>query len=344
MPVLEEQPVVHFNLYPPLGPEDWEYTFAVAQVRTLEEKMLSLAFLTEMANANQIGDVIEMLGGTEYAIESSANFEEIEQMLCNRRTEARYLFKHLMADEKIVEFVMARSDFVNMRLAIRRLVLEKPLGTDYCSYGNIPIEEFEQVFEQEDYSTLPVYLQEGVEAGVLGYYKNKNVRDIDIAIDKAEAEFQLENAKEIGSIFLVELQKMYIDLSNIRTMLRLKFTESQDTDVFMPGGYIEATRFIQSIDSEYDAIPQTFAATPYGYIVEIGVSYLQKENSFLKLEAACDGHLLGFLKTTREITAGPQPIIAYMLAKEHEIRMVRMVLTAKRNGLEPQLILDRLAV
>jgi len=179
---------------------------------------------------------------------------------------------------------------------------------------------------------------------VLGYYKNKNVRDIDIAIDKAEAEFQLENAKEIGSIFLVELQKMYIDLSNIRTMLRLKFTESQDTDVFMPGGYIEAARFIQSIDSEYETMAQSFAATPYGYIVETGGSYLQKENSFLKLEAACDGHLLGFLKTTKEITAGHQPIIAYMLAKEHEIRMVRMVLTAKRNGLEPKLILDRLAV
>lgn len=344
MAVLEEQPIVHFNLYPPLGPEDWEYSFAVAQVRTLEEKMFNLAFFTEMANADGIDNVIEMLNGTEYAIAASANFEDIEQMLHSRRTEARDLLKHLVTDEKIVEFIMARSDFINMRLAIRRLVLEKPLGTDYCDYGNIPIEEFEQVFEQEDYSTLPVYLQEGVEAGVLGYYKNKNVRDIDIAIDKAEAHFQLENAKNIGSIFLVELQKMYIDLSNIRTMLRIKFTESEDMDVFMPGGYLEAARLIQCIDIGYETMSQAFLTTPYGHIVEASVSYLQKEQSFLKLEAACDEHLLGFLRTTREITAGYQPIIAYMLAKELEIRMVRMVLTAKRNSLEPGLILDRLAV
>ena len=344
MAVLEEQPVIHFNLYPPVGPEDWEYTFAVAEVMTLTEKMFNLALFSEMANAGGAEDVIEMLNGTEYAIANSASIEEIEQMLRDRRTEVRELLKHLITDEKIVEFIMARSDFVNMRLAIRRLVLEKPLGTDYCDHGNIPIDEFEQVFEQEDYSTLPAYLQEGVEAGVLGYYKNKNVRDIDIAIDKAEAQFQLENAKKIRSIFLVELQKMYIDLGNIRTMLRIKFAESQDTDVFMPGGYLGVDRLIQCVDIGYDTLPQAFSTTPYGHIVEAGVSYLQKENSFLKLEAACDKHLLGFLKTTRQITAGYQPIIAYMLAKEHEIRMVRMVLTAKRNRLEPGLILDRLTV
>ena len=342
MAILEEQPVIHFNLYPPLGPEDWEYTYAVAQVVTLEEKMLSLGFLTEIANASGFKAAIEMLSGTEYAISPSAGFEEIEQLLCGIRGDVRDLFKQLVFDKKIVEFMTARTDFANMRLVIRRLVQEKPLGTDYCDGGNIGVDEFEQVFEQEDYSTLPVYLQEGVDAGVLGYYKNKNVRDIDIAIDKAEAQCQIENAKKIGSIFLLELQKMYIDLNNIRTMLRIKFARSEDTDVFMPGGYIDAARLIQCIDIGYETIPQAFLTTPYGHIVEAGAGYLRKENSFLKLEAACDEHLLEFLKTTREITAGYQPIIAYLLAKEHEIRMVRMLLTAKRNSLEPGLILDRL--
>ena len=344
MPVLQEQPVIHFSLYPPLGAEDWEYSFATANVNTLAQNMLDIALLTEMANASTAAEAIEMLNGTEYAIATSATTEEIEQMLCDCRSDVRDLFKSLIDNEEIAEFIMARSDFANMRLAIRRLVLEKPLGTDYCTYGNIPIDQFEQVFEQEDYSTLPVYLQEGVEAGVLGYYKNKNVRDIDLDIDKIEAQCQLENAKKIGSVFLTELQKMRIDLDNIRTMLRLKFTESADTDVFMPGGYLESSTLIQSIDIGYEAIAQPFAATPYAHIIDAGARYIQKEESFLRLESSCDEHLLDFYKTTSEITAGHQPIVAYLLAKEHEIRMVRMVLTAKRNSLEPKLILDRLAV
>ena len=62
----------------------------------------------------------------------------------------------------------------------------------------------------------------------------------------------------------------------------------------------------------------------------------------MRLERLCEEHLLGFLRTTRSLAAGPQPVIAYFLMKENEIRTVRMVLTCKNNGLDVRLILDRL--
>jgi vacuolar-type H+-ATPase subunit C/Vma6 len=43
------------------------------------------------------------------------------------------------------------------------------------------------------------------------------------------------------------------------------------------------------------------------------------------------------------ITAGPQPIIAFLLMKENEIRTVRLILTAKKNHLDTKLILDRIS-
>jgi len=48
------------------------------------------------------------------------------------------------------------------------------------------------------------------------------------------------------------------------------------------------------------------------------------------------------LKTTRVLAAGYQPVIAYFLMKETEIRTVRMLLTGKKNGLEGPLLMDRL--
>jgi V/A-type H+-transporting ATPase subunit C len=48
------------------------------------------------------------------------------------------------------------------------------------------------------------------------------------------------------------------------------------------------------------------------------------------------------LKTTIQITAGPQPIIAYLLMKENEIRTVKLILTAKKNNLDTKLLLDRI--
>jgi vacuolar-type H+-ATPase subunit C/Vma6 len=342
MPILAEQPLLYFSLYPPTGNCDWRYTFATAQVRALEDKMFSAQFFTELANAKDINDLSQMLAGTEYAFSPQATNLDTEQMLLQRRTETRILFEQLIIDYQIIQMFRARIDFANMRLAIRRFVLKRPLGIDYCREGNISTEQFEAAFEQEDHGTLPEYLRQGIEAGILGYYKNKNVRDIDIAIDKVEADFMLNCAKSIGSVFLVELLRMQTDLTNIRTMMRMKLTGLQNTDVFLAGGYVEKSRLIQCLDIGYESLAQHFYATPYYHLIETGAAYLQKENSFLKLEAVCDEHFLGFLKTTGYIAAGTQPIIAYLLLKEHQTRNVRMMLAAKRNGLEARLVLDRL--
>ena len=346
MNAVQQQDILHFSLYPPIGEDDWRYISATAQVKTLSEKFFDSAFMAEMANSGGFAEAVELLNGTDYAMSASVTNEELEKLLCDRRREAKKLVCQLLIDEKIIEFLQARSDFANMRLAIRRLVLEKPLGsqTDYCDQGNIPVDQFELVFEQEDYTALPKYLQEAVEAGVVGYYKSKNVRDIDIAIDKVEAEFQIENARQAGSVFLVEYMRMFIDITNIRTMMRLKFTEMQDRDVFMPGGYIDRSRLGQMVDTGYDGLAQAFAATPYYGILEAGASYMQSNNSFLKLEAAAEQHIIGYLKSTDQITAGHQPIVAYLMRKEHEIRMVRMVLACKKAQMDTKMIHDRIVV
>jgi len=339
-----EQPRFYFSLYPPVGEPDWQYTYASAQIRAIEDKLFSQQFFTELANAKDIKELCEMLAGTDYAVSASMTQEEIQQLLVSRRMETRKLFEQSIDDQRIIRLFRARIDFANMRLAIRRLVTEKPLGTDYSYQGNVQPEQFELAFEQEDYSSLPEFLQQGVEDAVLAYYNNKNIQDIDFEIDRAEAEFMLTGAREIGSIFLVELFRMQNDLTNIRTMMRLKFLNLDERRPFLPGGYIEKSRFIQCFDIGYEALAGHFYATPYYHLIEAGANYLEKEKSFLKLEAACDDHFLGFLKTTRYIAAGTQPIIAYLLLKKQEIRMVRMVLTCKKAQIDPKVIQDRISV
>jgi V/A-type H+-transporting ATPase subunit C len=125
-------------------------------------------------------------------------------------------------------------------------------------------------------------------------------------------------------------------------MLRVKFTESANRNIFLPGGYVETERLKYGTDAGYEAIPALFFATPYYELVESGVHYLAANRSFAKIESGCDEHFNGYLRSTVQITAGPQPVIAYILIKEHEIRMVRLILTAKKNLLDKRLILDRI--
>ncbi len=342
MTVVPEQYVIDFDTYPPIGDDDWRYIYAAARVRALEETLLPRSTMADMANAANAAAAIEMLGGTEYMLSPSSDAAAVEQMLLERRAYVRSIAEELIEDEQILYFARCRIDFANMRLAIRRVVTDKPIGTGYTAGGNVPVEQLEQIFEQEDYHLLPEYLQCSVEQAIIGYYNNRDIRQIDYSLDAAEACCRLEAAVQIGSIFLTGLFRIKIDLNNIRTMLRLKFSQIYVKNPFIEGGFIEPAKFRQCLEMSYEQIPPVFSATPYRHVLDGGVGYFLREGSFLKLEAMCDQHLLGFLATTRQITAGLQPITAYILMKEHEIRMLRMILTAKRNSLEPELILNRL--
>jgi len=344
MAVISEQKQIDFNTYPPVGRDDWRYAFATAKVRALESQLVNRSTLLDMANAADFSAAIDLLGSTEYSLPAgSKDFSEVEKILFQKRSEVRGLFVDLILDEALAELLRAKDDFPNLRLALRRKLTDRPLGTDYSNDGSIAAEDFEQVFEQENYTPLPIYMQEAIECAVLAYYQNnKDVRQIDFALDACQGSCKIQKAVEIKNIFLEGLFRIQVDILNIRTMLRLKFTDSDKRDVFVEGGYLEIDRLKHGLNTEYETIASLFFATPYYEIINSGVSYLSENSSFLRLEAGCDRHIFGFLKQTSQITAGPQPVIAFLLTKEAEIRTLRLILTGKKNNLDARLILDRL--
>lgn len=337
------QPDLNFFRYPPIGTDDWRYAYATARVRALQSQMLSRAELLDLTNAENYTAAAELLSQTQYALpQTGANLNDLENILLQRRTELRELFKKLIIDEDIIEPLVVREDFANMRLALRRKLTEKPVGLDYSNDGSIPAEDFEKIFEEENYSPLPYHMREAIETAVLAYYQDKDIRQIDYALDYMHFEHKLNRAIQIKNIFMTELFRMQIDINNIKTLLRLKFTDSEVRDVFIFGGYLNIRELKTALDADFEAVKNMFAHTTYKEIFEQGINYLTENNSFIKLEQKCDEHFAGFLKTTNNITAGPQPIIAYLLSKEAEIRKIRLILTAKKNELEKQLILDRI--
>jgi V/A-type H+-transporting ATPase subunit C len=346
MSELTKQTVLDFYTYPPVGTDDWQYAFQTAQIRSLETQMLTRAALLDMTNAQNFEQAADLLSGTEYALPAGAkDIAQAETILQQRRTAVRELFSDLMLDESIVQLFKARDDFANLRLALRRSLTEKPIGTDYSPEGNIPPEQLEHLFsEQGEFSSQESteYVRQAVEQAILAYYQNKDIRQIDYQIDSFQAGYNLKIASRLDSVFLLSLFRTQIDLTNIRTMFRLKFIESEENQVFLTGGFVESERFKNGLELGYEALGQLFFATPYNRTVEIGANYLASNKSFLRVEQQCEEYLTGFLKSSFIITAGPQPVIAFLLLKENEIRTVRLILTAKKNCLDTKLILDRI--
>ena len=338
-----EDTVFDFLTYPSVGTDDWQYTAQSAQVRALEMQLLTRAALLDMANAPDFATAAASLSGGDYVLpQGNLRMDDVQTILLEKRAAVRELFADWMLDETVVEIFRSRDDFANLRLALRRVATDQPVGSDYSTDGNVAPATLQQVFEEENYALLPDFLAEATEQAILAYYQDKSIPQIDHVIDRFEAEYQVAKAREVESAFLLNLFRLQIDLTNIRTVLRLKTIEAEQRRVLLPGGFVEMDRLYQALETGYESLGQLFFATPYHRIVDAGAGYLAANGSFLKIEQQCDEYLTGYLRSTSQITAGPQPIIAFLLLKEYEIRTVRLILTAKRNHLETKLILDRI--
>jgi vacuolar-type H+-ATPase subunit C/Vma6 len=140
----------------------------------------------------------------------------------------------------------------------------------------------------------------------------------------------------------MSLTRLKTDLDNIRTLLRQKAAETLDEKLFIENGFVDSDLFKHALDLGEEQFASVFMPTPYERLVEKGVEYYSKHDSFNLLEALCEKHIGAFLEQALLVTAGEQPLIAWLWKQQQEIRYVRMILTAKRNMLDSGTILERL--
>lgn len=91
--------------------------------------------------------------------------------------------------------------------------------------------------------------QEAVEQAISSYYINKAIREIGYPIDRVESAYRLGKTYKLTSIFLPSLFRTQIDSDNSRTMLRLKWRESEQQSIF-----IEFSRFRDGLKAEAEAL------------------------------------------------------------------------------------------
>ena len=154
--VRSEETIFEFLTYPTAGADDWRYTSQSAQVRVMEMLLLTRATLMDMANAPDFASAAGSLGGGDYALsQTNVRFEDVDRLLREKRVAVRALFAEWMLDEAVVTLFRSRDDFANLRLALRRVLTERPVGDGYSSEGNVAPEVLAQVFEEDNYALLP---------------------------------------------------------------------------------------------------------------------------------------------------------------------------------------------
>ena len=329
--------------------ENWDYAFAIGSLRVLQTRLLESSRLNDLANSIDLDEMVSRLAGTAYAAsaEGGASSEQIEARLKYLRQEAYELIIPMCLDEALKRFLQAPEDFRNLKILLRRALIENSPELPLSDLGFISQDELKQRFEAEKYDSLGLDIAEAVQNAIVAYYDDKNPRNIDLAIDRGEIKYRRTLANELKNEYLLGLCTLLADLGNIRSMARLKWLEEDSKllgRAFLPGGSVGLSHLQGALNASWEAISAMFFATPYAQLIEHGLGCLAANDSFSHLERYCDDYLIEYLKATNQVIAGPEPLVAYLLGVEQEIRSVRLIFSAKQANLPADSIRDRLAV
>ena len=312
------------------------YPFAVASIRSMENKLLTKQKLMQMADAKDAGEALRILCETDYGKTVIEDVYDFEKMIQNHLEEEYQAVGKLIPSETFMDIFRFKNDYHNIKVLIKEEIA-KVNGKKYLiKGGSIPLESLQKNFRDRNYVELPNIKAEAVQEAIEMYAKTKNARYIDTILDRACFQVMSDSAHKLGNEYVSRYVSKLADMTNLKTLLRvwrLKRTEEELEDSIVPGGELPADLIIRAFKND---IIQVMKETSYGTLCE---TYMPQ--GFTAFEKACDDYLMGYVKDAKYKTLTPEPVAAYILAKETEAKCVRIIMTCKLQEIDPETIKER---
>lgn len=324
-------------------PDDTRYSFAVARIRALESRMLDHSVITRLLKASGMDELLKIIMDTEYGVilNEAANVP-FESVLDNELNRIYMFIRSIDPDPEWTDLLRWRYDAHNLKVILKAGSSNEEALKNLITYSLLDPQRMIHDIERGDYSCLPLPFKEAVERILNADAENNKMEDnIDFIIDRALYLYLSQETKRSGNEFLINLVVMIIDLINLRNFLRIRGSKNADNlfdRSFIPGGNIDKNRFhIYEERQPEEILEKIIGNSSYS---ELKPFFDSGDSSMI--ETGTDNFIISYLRQTRQRAFGVEPLIGYMLAKEFEIKNLRILYISKSNTLEETLIKERL--
>ncbi|MDO5717787.1 MAG: V-type ATP synthase subunit C [Tissierellia bacterium] len=317
------------------------------RIRVLEAKLLTKEQFDRMVEAKEIEDVMRVLNETAYAnsFNKLARPEDYEEALSYEIENLYKEAKEISPDPEIVHFAALKYDAHNLKVLFKDHILGRESDDLLIDIGKIDIDDIADKAEAGDRRKIDKYYDNIASDIVEKFEHTTDPQYVEIVVDRHFYNTMMRIAKEIGSDKFIKYARDYIDFSNIKTLLR---TKKQDKDpsfvesTLMDGGAIGVNELKEMYFEPIDTIIQKLKLKDIGPALQKGFSAYENSGRLSEFEKSMDNYQLDFMKDTKLVSYGPEVILAYILAKETEIKNIRIILVSKLNKLSPEFIRERL--
>lgn len=320
-----------------LLPDDL-FTSQVAQIRAKENTLLSDQDINSLMQCPNYEEAILFLSDRGWEAEEGSSPEALLKAERDRTWE----FMHQLCDDKQMksfDIFRLSDDFHNLKVAIKESYVQKETPNVYKAGGSIPIEDFRKAAADNDFTSLPVSMMRAADEARNMLFHTGDSQLCDVVIDRAALQALYKAGKDTGNALLRDYAELRVASANINIAVRA-CKANKDVDflqrAFCECDSLSVQKLIAATRSGLESIYEYLESTLYADAIEA------IKESPAAFDRWCDNRMMYLIRPQKYNAFTISPLAAYVLAKENEMKSVRMILSGKLNELPDEVIRERL--
>ena len=316
-----------------------EYTYGVARIRALESSLFSDDTINQLLQCQSYEECIHFLHDKGWG---NGNPEEtLEDMLRMEKNRTWKVLYEIVEDKEDCRILTINNEFHNLKAAIKKACTNQEVGNIFIESGSLDAEFLMDCIKQGEFGRLPDCMASAAKEATQVLLQTGDGQLCDIIIDRAA----LEEMKKTGRAAKNKLIKRYADsqveIADIKIAVRCAASgkDSQFAKkALVSCEGISVTELADAVENGMEDVCAYLESTGY----KDAVSALKVSKSVF--ECWCDNKIIEDIQSEKYNSFTIGPILAYVIARENEIKTVKIILSGKLNGFDNEFIRERVRV
>ncbi len=312
-----------------------QYIYAVARVRSRELSLLNESVIGQLCAASGEEDCLRILNEKGWGNPDLPS----EEMFREEEKKTWAFIRELVPDQmQIFDVFRLTADYHNLKAAVKESCIDGTHPGIYQEDGTLDAGVMETAVAESDYEALPKSMRAVAQEAKETLLQTRDGQLCDAIIDRAALEAVREAGAKTGEKLLQDYGELICATGDIRIAVRSAKC-GKDRQFLMkalaPCETLDIELLADAASSGMDAVCAYLDHTVYADAVD------ELKASVASFERWCDNRMIETIRPQIHNPFGIGPVAAYILARENEIRTVRIILAAKRNSLPEEMLRER---
>lgn len=316
-----------------------EYTYGVARIRALESSLFTDDTITALLQCKTYDDCINFLRDKGWG--NGSPEQTLPEMLSEEKAKVQKILNDLVEDSDAIDILTIKDEFHNLKAAIKQVCTADETKDIYFSHCKLEPEYLQNCIKQGEFSSLPDNMASAAKEATEVLLKTGSGQLCDAIIDRAALEAIREGGNNSENSLIKKYADLQVMIADIKIAVRCATTgkDSQFTKkCLVPCNGISVTDLTVAVENGITGVCDYLESAGLSDAVQA----LRKSKSVF--ECWCDNKIIKDIKPEKYNAFSIGPIVAYMIARENEIKTVKIILSGKLNGFDNEFIKERVRV